>query len=1175
MSVAKGSRGWRQVWLCVGVLSLAACGGGGGGGGSTPTPNSPPLAAAGSDRTVFKGELVELSGGASSDADGHALTYSWIHKSGPTITLSNPTAVNPSFTAPSVSGVIVFELAVTDGRATATDEVSITVQNRVPTALAGDDFHVAPGASVTLSAPESFDPDDDSLTFTWTQTFGTTVTLTSAADGSAVFQAPAVSGLLRFSVLANDGELNSNEDSIVVAVGYATTDIPFADAGFDQIAPRNQDVGLWGWGSDSSGGPLTFSWQQMSGPAVTLNGAATPYPTFRSPATPAVLEFDLTVNNGVFSSLPARVVVEVRNFAPTVAGTLSPGIVLTSDDVIANVMTSDADGDALTVEYAWRKNGSIVAGVAAPTFPHDQQAKGDVLELTVSANDGFETATATLMATVQDTPATYQASPPTQIEHGDTFAFTVVGSDLDGDPVGPFNLLHGPAGMTVDADGNVSWVARLPMFGPELDVNYAITAQEQPSAYAGKVTVRDANRAPLAMRTGLEIPMRDGGLVIADLDGDGDEEMLIASYDSVHEYAWDGSDYVQRWVYPYYLRSDYGITIAAADVQGDAAEEIFIATGNRILKLDAATRGVTGEFQLTQSNVCKKIEIGDLDANGDFELVCLAATDAYSGPARLVVLDPVTMESQWQSIEFGGGSLQANGLAIGNVDADAPLEIVTGPGYVFDGATQNAQWAYGSGFGTVVDTGDLNGDGIEEIVGILSWQNAKIFDAVLRSPIAEITGYSGGTAALLVRDVEGSVAAEILIGDAQWGNFTGWRFDAMTSSAVQIFQIGAQGHGVSAIGVGDTDGDGSIEFVWGTDASSSGPDSLVVAGRSPAIAVEWINDDPKQLTGTFHGGMIATTALGERRFIFGTSGTDNGYAGARFMSLDPATLSMSVSSQVGNNWSSYSAFPLDAIDYDGDGIDELLIGVDAASFAAYDLAADTQEWLSPSDVGAANAITHADFTEDARPEMVAIAGSRVHVFDVASGDLVWRSVSLTQSGQDVAVANLEGDATPEIVAATTDRITLFKRHTTPAFIEAASVAVSGVIDLLVADADGDGESEIYVLAGQFWSDSTIHKFSASLQPIATFSAGADARSLHLEDLPTSARNLVVSNGDGLYLSQNRPHVRAIDPRSGAEIWRSPELAMPVTRNSLFYTDLDSDGEHQISFAAGPNAYVTQ
>ena len=33
--------------------------------------------------------------------------------------------------------------------------------------------------------------------------------------------------------------------------------------------------------------------------------------------------------------------------------------------------------------------------------------------------------------------------------------------------------------------------------------------------------------------------------------------------------------------------------------------------------------------------------------------------------------------------------------------------------------------------------------------------------------------------------------------------------------------------------------------------------------------------------------------------------------------------------------------------------------------------------------------------------------------------------------------------------------------------------------------------------------------------------------------------------------------------------------MPVARNSLFYVDLNSDGNSQISFAAGSNAYLTQ
>jgi hypothetical protein len=74
--------------------------------------NSPPVADAGLDQTTLVGDMVTLDGSGSSDMDGDSLTYSWFFTSRPagsTATLSNPTAVNPTFTVDkpgSVSGAV-------------------------------------------------------------------------------------------------------------------------------------------------------------------------------------------------------------------------------------------------------------------------------------------------------------------------------------------------------------------------------------------------------------------------------------------------------------------------------------------------------------------------------------------------------------------------------------------------------------------------------------------------------------------------------------------------------------------------------------------------------------------------------------------------------------------------------------------------------------------------------------------------------------------------------------------------------------------------------------------------------------------------------------------------------------------------------------------------------------
>ena len=97
--------------------------------------NQPPVANAGADQTVVEGDSVILDASGSNDPDGAISSYSWQQNAGPTVSLSDNSVVQPSFTAPEVTDdtVLTFVVTVTDDvGATATDEVNITVQDSGP-----------------------------------------------------------------------------------------------------------------------------------------------------------------------------------------------------------------------------------------------------------------------------------------------------------------------------------------------------------------------------------------------------------------------------------------------------------------------------------------------------------------------------------------------------------------------------------------------------------------------------------------------------------------------------------------------------------------------------------------------------------------------------------------------------------------------------------------------------------------------------------------------------------------------------------------------------------------------------------------------------------------------------------------------------------------------------------
>jgi len=92
--------------------------------------NQPPVADAGADQNVESGSVVNLDGSGSSDPDASdELSYSWSQDSGPTVTLSDVNAVQPSFTAPEVEEVteLNFTLGLSDGSLSDSAGVTITV----------------------------------------------------------------------------------------------------------------------------------------------------------------------------------------------------------------------------------------------------------------------------------------------------------------------------------------------------------------------------------------------------------------------------------------------------------------------------------------------------------------------------------------------------------------------------------------------------------------------------------------------------------------------------------------------------------------------------------------------------------------------------------------------------------------------------------------------------------------------------------------------------------------------------------------------------------------------------------------------------------------------------------------------------------------------------------------
>ena len=317
---------------------------------SLPVAVDEPTAVAGPDQIALAGSHVTLDGSLSTPGNAGITSYQWNEVSGPTVTLSDPTAAATGFTAPDVDpggADVVLQLQVTNGLAlSSTDTMTVHVANAADpfTALQVEsdsgDF-IGKGQSLNLGALDaSFEPNKLSVpnprflqmyvkggpTAQWTLEFDAPIGGVlqpgvydlAGGDGAG---SPAVPGLyisannvggcttvvghfIIFDIqYANDGSLSSfaadfeqNCDGATAAlhgkIRYNSTvplDMPAANPGPPQRVISGGTVTLSGSASDpgaDGGSIVSYQWTQISGPAVTLTDPNAAVTGFTSPDVP-------------------------------------------------------------------------------------------------------------------------------------------------------------------------------------------------------------------------------------------------------------------------------------------------------------------------------------------------------------------------------------------------------------------------------------------------------------------------------------------------------------------------------------------------------------------------------------------------------------------------------------------------------------------------------------------------------------------------------------------------------------------------------------------------------------------------------------------------------------------------------------------------------------------------
>jgi PKD repeat protein len=342
------------------------------------------------------------------------------------------------------AGSFSVELTVTDPQgasSSSSSSVTVSAANRPPVASAGGPYTGDAGQTITFSAAQSSDPDDDPLTYSWTFGDG------SSAMGSVVRRSYSTPGSYAAQVTVADGRGGTATASAGVTV-RAINQRPTAQIGGPYRGEAGQAIAFAGSGSDPDQDPLTFAWS--FGDGTSASGAAVSH-AFAGAGTFTV---SLTVSDGRGGSSAAstQVLIAASNHAPSARISVPPTASAGSAVLFSADGSTDPDSDPLT--YSWSFGDGRSATGASPFHAFESAGTFTVTLVATDTRGASSTATAsiTVNGSSQNRPPVAAAGGPYNGEVNLGIAFSGFGStDPDGDALTAWDYGDGSTGSGVSA----------------------------------------------------------------------------------------------------------------------------------------------------------------------------------------------------------------------------------------------------------------------------------------------------------------------------------------------------------------------------------------------------------------------------------------------------------------------------------------------------------------------------------------------------------------------------------------------------------------------------------------------------------------------------------------------------------------------------------------------------
>lgn len=393
-------------------------------------------------------------------------TYEWQDSSG--AVLASGATIDFSQTSVMPSDVVTCVVSATDpSNATGVGQSAVTIANRSPVLT---QTAIAPTPSyndsvLTCSSVISdLDGQSTTLSYTWQDGTGSTVGTTDVLDLNTI-SGLQPADILTCVVVGNDGVVTVSDTA------STTLDNRLPMVGSIGMTPNPASISdvltcSTGGVVDPDGGAVIVNYEWDIGGTVVGAGSSLTYSFSRGDVVTCTATPDDANGSQWGQGIPATTSLTIGNTAPQITSlTLAPTTVDVTTPVVATSVTTDADGDTVTVSYTWTVSGQVVTGVSGDTLDGTHFARGDSISVEAIPNDGFDDgapANASIAQPVQNTPPTTPvvAITPTGAVEGDGLVCEMAtpSTDADGD------------GITY----NITWTVQgSPYTGSVLTTNYS------------------------------------------------------------------------------------------------------------------------------------------------------------------------------------------------------------------------------------------------------------------------------------------------------------------------------------------------------------------------------------------------------------------------------------------------------------------------------------------------------------------------------------------------------------------------------------------------------------------------------------------------------------------------------------------------------------------------------